>query len=181
MAVLIFSRWCRRLVWVLLWCVAGIAAFSRGAEPEELSDEEARQVQIAERFLDILMNNPRRGTALDRVYGHHVEFGTLNAFLEKLDQRLQSNSQDGAGWMLLGLIQSQRGGDAQAAEARSRPRRTGRPTRWLRTTWLSRCCGSASPRRRWQRSSALWPAILLGPICWKSRSSFKSAARKRRE
>jgi tetratricopeptide (TPR) repeat protein len=135
-AVRIFSRSCRRLAWVFLFWSAGISAFSRAAEPEELSDEEARQVQIAERFLDILMKNPRRGTALDRVYGHHVEFGTLDAFLEKLDQRLQDNTQDGAGWMLLGLIQSQRGADAQAAEALEQAE-THRPTDPLASYYLA--------------------------------------------
>lgn len=62
----------------------------------ELSDEEQQQVKNAERFLTVLEKNPRRGTALDRVYGHHVEFGTLDKFIASLKQRADKASGDGA-------------------------------------------------------------------------------------
>ena len=39
---------------------------------ESLSDEEKKQVEIADRFLTVLERSPRRGTALDRVYGLHA-------------------------------------------------------------------------------------------------------------
>ena len=87
------------------------------ADLDVLSDEEAKQVKIAERFLSVLEKSPRRGTALDRVHGHHVEFGTLDDFLEQLKQRIEKNPEDGTGWMLLGLFESQRGEDADAVEA----------------------------------------------------------------
>lgn len=83
----------------------------------ELSDEEQQQVKNAERFLTVLEKNPRRGTALDRVYGHHVEFGTLDKFIVSLKQRAEQAGGDGALWMLLGLFESQRGNDADAIEA----------------------------------------------------------------
>lgn len=49
-------------------------------EPRDGDDE--RQRQIAARFLTVLEKNPRRGTALDRVYGYHVEWGTLDALVK---------------------------------------------------------------------------------------------------
>ena len=44
----------------------------------DLSEEEKQQKQAAERFYSVLQKTPRRGTALDRVYSHHIEFGTLD-------------------------------------------------------------------------------------------------------
>ncbi len=84
---------------------------------DELSEEEIRQIKTAERFLSILEKNPRRGTALDRVYGHHVEFGSLDTFLQSLRERTEQSADDGAAWMLLGLFESQRGDDGAAADA----------------------------------------------------------------
>ena len=92
-------------------------ADAQNAAVDELSDEEQRQVQIAERFLTVLEKSPRRGTALDRIYGHHVEFGTLDEFLDSLGRRVKENPDDGVGWMLLGLFESQRGEDGAAIDA----------------------------------------------------------------
>jgi hypothetical protein len=47
------------------------------------SPEDVRERQSMERFLSLLEKNARRGTALDRVYGYHVERGTLDAFVER--------------------------------------------------------------------------------------------------
>ena len=95
------------------------AADSEAADSEasELSEEEARQIKTTERFLEVLLKNPRYGTALDRVYGHHVEFGTLDKFLLTLKDRAHSDADAGAMWMLLGLFESQRGSDAAAVES----------------------------------------------------------------
>jgi tetratricopeptide (TPR) repeat protein len=84
---------------------------------EDLSEEEAKQVQATERFLKVLEKSPRRGTALDRVYGHHVEFGTLDRFMKQLRDRVEKDARDDAAWMLIGLFEAQRGADAVAAEA----------------------------------------------------------------
>ena len=86
-------------------------------QADELSEDEAKQVQATERFLKVLEKSPRRGTALDRVYGHHVEFGSLDKFLEQLNQRVAKDDKDTEAWMLLGLFESQRGTDAAAVEA----------------------------------------------------------------
>ncbi|MEX1042272.1 MAG: DUF1583 domain-containing protein [Pirellulaceae bacterium] len=84
---------------------------------QEYSEDEQRQIDLAERFLTILAQNPRRGTALDRVYGHHIEFGTLETFIETLEASVKKEPENGQQWMLLGLFQSQRGNDNGAAEA----------------------------------------------------------------
>ena len=54
------------------------------APPDPAAAEEARERRSMERFLSLLEKNPRRGTALDRVYGYHVERGTLDAFIKSL-------------------------------------------------------------------------------------------------
>ena len=50
---------------------------------DSVSPEDERERQAMERFLALLEKNPRRGTALDRVYGYHVERGTLDAFVKR--------------------------------------------------------------------------------------------------
>ena len=82
-----------------------------------LSQEEAKQVKIAERFASILEKNPRRGTALERVYGHHVEYGTLDEYISGLRERVEKTPTDGTGWMILGLFEAHRGQDADAVDA----------------------------------------------------------------
>ena len=79
-----------------------------------------REAQIAERFLDVLLRRPRPGTALDRVYGYHVQAGTLDQLIEDLEpDDGNSGSEAGARAMLRGLLLLRRGSDAEAAEALS--------------------------------------------------------------
>jgi tetratricopeptide (TPR) repeat protein len=80
-------------------------------------ENDDRDTQVMERFLALLEKNPRRGTALDRVYGYHVERGTLDAFLKTYEDRTQADPKDGVAWMVRGLIESQRGRDAAAVTA----------------------------------------------------------------
>ncbi len=87
------------------------------AQETDAAAEELQQIKNAERFLSVLEKNPRYGTALDRVYGHHVEFGSLDKFLRSLHDRAAKNPDDGAAWMLLGMFEAQRGGDALSVEA----------------------------------------------------------------
>jgi tetratricopeptide (TPR) repeat protein len=88
------------------------AARSTGAATSD--DEKLRQ--STEQFLAVLERTPRRGTALDRLYGYHVEAGSLETFVKQFQDRTVKNAQDGAAWMILGLIESQRGHDAAAAQ-----------------------------------------------------------------
>lgn len=87
------------------------------AMPDEADETAVEQAKVLSRFMSVLEKTPRRGTALDRVYGHHVENGTLKSFLAELRAKLEKTPQDAASWMLLGLLESQRGQDAAAAEA----------------------------------------------------------------
>ncbi len=64
------------------------------------------------------MKRPRPGTALDRVYGFHIQAGTLDELIADLTK--QASEDDGSAgnrWMLVGLLQLQRGNDAAAAES----------------------------------------------------------------
>src|SRR6185369_6397024 len=79
----------------------------------EVDEELARQRQIVERFVGVLERNPRRGTALDRIYGFHIENGTIEKLVKDLHERVTAQPDDGAGWMILGLVESQRGHDAK--------------------------------------------------------------------
>jgi len=88
--------------------------------------EEKRQEETVRRFLTLLEKAPRKGTALDRVYGYHVERGTLDDFVKTYAERTALNPNDGAAWMILGLVESQRGRDA-AAVAALRQAETTRP------------------------------------------------------
>src|SRR5690349_12985804 len=74
-------------------------AVGQGPQAAELDAEAARQQQIVDRFLSVLERNPRRGTALDRIYGFYVETGTLDGFLRQLREAVEKNPGDGAKWM----------------------------------------------------------------------------------
>jgi tetratricopeptide (TPR) repeat protein len=86
-------------------------------EPAGESAEEAREKAIAERFRKVLETNPRRGTALDRLYGYHVERGSLDALIGEYATRTKKDPNDGVAWMIIGLLESQRGRDAAAVAA----------------------------------------------------------------
>ena len=71
-----------------------------------------------ERFLAVSWSrDPRRGTALERVYGYHVERGTLDALLKSYRDRASKDPVDGLPPLLIGLIESQRGRDSAAVAA----------------------------------------------------------------
>ncbi|MCS7466641.1 tetratricopeptide repeat protein [Stieleria sp. ICT_E10.1] len=83
------------------------------AKQTRLSEQERA---TAEKFLQVLLRRPRPGTALDRVYGFHVQNGTLDEFIASLD--VPDDAQNaGQQRMILGLLQAQRGRQALAAEA----------------------------------------------------------------
>ncbi|MBX9583075.1 MAG: tetratricopeptide repeat protein, partial [Gemmataceae bacterium] len=84
-------------------------------DPEELSAEEAKEKAIADRFQKVLDGNPRRGTALDRFYGYHVERGTLDKLIAEYTAR--AAKEPGSAWMVVGLLEAQRGKDAAAVAA----------------------------------------------------------------
>ena len=120
--------WCSRLLCLLAFAfVIGLlvvpqrTAASQQVEhfpaPEgEETVEEERERTLAKRFLVVLKRNPRLGTALDKIYGYHVGRGTLDEFGASLEKEA-SAADDGALWMILGLVQLQRGQDAVASDS----------------------------------------------------------------
>lgn len=101
---------------LLVWAGPGRAQSPPTASAAE-DAEEARERRNMERFLLLLEKSPRRGTALDRVYGYHVERGTLDGLIRSYEDRVSKTPTDGVGWLLLGLFESQRGRDAAAVNA----------------------------------------------------------------
>jgi tetratricopeptide (TPR) repeat protein len=98
--------------WLAAWGLITTVAWAQSGPLEE-----ERERKVAQRFLEILEKHPKRGTALDRVYGYHVERGTLDDFLKTYQARVANAPNDGAAWMVLGLLESQRGRDAAAVAA----------------------------------------------------------------
>ncbi|QDT02593.1 tetratricopeptide repeat protein [Rubripirellula lacrimiformis] len=84
--------------------------------PTGSSTESSKEQITADRFLQVLMRRPRPGTALDRVYGFHVQNGSLDDLIESLTVPPDADSA-GQKTMIRGLIQAQRGKSALAAEA----------------------------------------------------------------
>jgi tetratricopeptide (TPR) repeat protein len=117
--------------WLALSALAGLVVWSAAQQPpkkpanppaaeepkDDPSAEEAKEKAIAERFRKVLETNPRRGTALDRLYGYHVERGTLDKLVGEYAERTRQNPKDGVAWMIVGLLESQRGKDAAAVAA----------------------------------------------------------------
>ena len=89
---------------------------SQVSDQSEADAELEKERVAAERFLTVLEKNPRRGTALDKVYTFHVDRGSLNSWVQKYRDRVRKDPQDGPAWMLLGLIDLQRGQDAAAVQ-----------------------------------------------------------------
>src|SRR5262245_56209465 len=112
------------LAWTLLallggtkWATAQAPQRPVPQPGEDAQAEEAKEKAVAERFRKVLETNPRRGTALDRLYGHHVEYGTLDKLIGEYAARAKADPKDGVAWMIVGLLESQRGKDAAAVAA----------------------------------------------------------------
>ena len=111
-SVLRFAWWV-----VLLGVTIGPNRPARAQAADPAAAEEARERRAMERYVSLLEKNPRRGTALDRVYGYHVERGTLDDLIKTYRDRLARKSDDGAAALILGLLEFQRGQDAAAVAA----------------------------------------------------------------
>ena len=105
-----------RLLAVLTLTINLAVSFPAAAQDDA---EEAREAKIIERFVTVLEKNPRRGTALDKVYGFHVERGSLDGFVKTYREKATAAKGTGASpvWMIVGLVESLRGQDAAAADA----------------------------------------------------------------
>jgi len=101
---------------IVLW-VGWLCSLAVIAAGQTDTSGESREKAIAERFQVVLEKNPRRGTAFDRVYGYHVERGQVDVLITTYQDRLKRDPQDGVAWTILGLVESQRGNDANAVAA----------------------------------------------------------------
>ena len=96
------------------WAVHALA-FQDADKTETPAEANARKIAV--RFLSILEKKPRFGTALDKVYGFHVERGTLEEFVQSYRDRIKKDETDGTAWMMLALLEFQRGHDSEAVKA----------------------------------------------------------------
>ena len=105
-------------IFLAICCVTSCVYAAVTCQKQEERDQEAQRDAItAQRFLTIVEKNPQRGTALEKVFAHHLQLGTLDAFVGELEKRTKENPSDGVAWMLLGLFESQRRMDTQAIAA----------------------------------------------------------------
>ncbi len=109
------------ILWLIgLVLLGGFLARPLEAQEVELSEEEKREQVAAERFLELLLKRPTTGTALERVFGFHVVRGDLGELLAGLEKKAAAAADEqsaGNHFMVIGLLQLQRGEEAQAAEA----------------------------------------------------------------
>ena len=100
--------------WLSLCCLVGIlmACHLKG---QEADPDEAKEKSVADRFVTVLEKNPRRGTALDKVYGFHVERGSLDGLIKNYRDKTQTakGADAGTAWMIVGLLESLRGATCQ--------------------------------------------------------------------
>src|SRR5262245_40797535 len=110
------KRWS---VLLALLIVASLSLAGAGQDKAKAPQADAPDAerQVVDRFLTVLEKNPRRGTALDRVYGFHVERGGLDELVKRYQQRTTKDAKDGTAWMILALIEAHRGRDAAAVAA----------------------------------------------------------------
>jgi tetratricopeptide (TPR) repeat protein len=105
--------------WALLVvAAAGPAQLPSDNRPDQavaspLEDDPA----LLRRYLDALEKNPRRGSALDRVYGLNVERGKINELIDGYRSRTEKSPDDAVAWMVLGLLEAHRGRDGAAVPA----------------------------------------------------------------
>ncbi len=65
---------CRKFLILAFYLTLGIVGIS-ATSAQEVDPDEAKEKSVIDRFVVVLEKNPRRGTALDKVYGFHVERG----------------------------------------------------------------------------------------------------------
>ncbi|MBS0202102.1 MAG: DUF1583 domain-containing protein [Planctomycetes bacterium] len=108
--------WYELLLLVPLTITVVVSALAFAQEPDP---EETREAGIVARFVTVLEKNPRRGTALDKVYGFHVERGTLDTLIATYRETAEAakGAAAGPGWMIVGLLESLRGQDAESVAA----------------------------------------------------------------
>ena len=145
----------RRLI--VSGCLLGLGAprHALAAAAQGGAGRGRRERQVMERFLAVLERAPRRGTALDRVYGYHVERGTLDALIktyqDRTAQRPERRRRLAPARPGRGPARPRRGGRGGVPQGRGR---AGRTTPCPPITWARPSSSSASPTPPPRRSSA---------------------------
>ncbi|MDB5342997.1 MAG: tetratricopeptide repeat protein [Schlesneria sp.] len=108
-----------RIVLAVLLGWAVVIAGSVATCLAQESADDAVERQNIERFATILERNPRRGPAFDKVYGYHLERGSLDTLVTSYQQQAEQREgiEAAARWMIVGMIEAQRGHDPQAIVA----------------------------------------------------------------
>ena len=158
-----------------LACVVCYLVRPPGAGPARRSRRRRRSGPPADRSwsgsLTVLEKNPRRGTALDKIYGFHVENGSLEPVRQDV-----LRDRDGEGPQGRHRLDDPgpgriRSGAAMPPPSRPLPRRPQLRQDRLAgrlSTWASRWCSSASRTRPRKPSRKPSPASRRRPICWRS-------------
>ena len=111
---------CRGLLPVCL-ALFHITVICSNVDSEDRHLDQVNQDQVTGRFMQVLLRRPRLGTALDRVYGYHVQAGTIDQFIEDLETEVETSGDDrGQKTMLLGLFEMHRGRNIRAVAALKR-------------------------------------------------------------
>ena len=91
---------------LLLACGPSVTAVDDSASSTSESEEAAFQI-VADRYLTILLDHPRRGVAFDRWYRLHLDAGRLDELVSSLDR--DENADGFATQILLGFVSERRG------------------------------------------------------------------------
>ncbi len=105
------------ICWIAVSClIIGTCISITAQEP---NPDDVKEKGIVDRFVVVLEKNPRRGTALDKVYGYHVERGSLDGLVKSYRDKAQTQKggDGGLSWLVIGLLESLRGQDAAAVNA----------------------------------------------------------------
>ncbi|MDR1492299.1 MAG: tetratricopeptide repeat protein [Planctomycetaceae bacterium] len=84
---------------------------------QETSDSQANEKQAIDRFWKILVQSPRKGTALDRVYSYYIDEGKWDALHDLAQSPTISEPNNGKSFLLFGLILSRHNEDFDATTA----------------------------------------------------------------
>ena len=93
------------LLFLLLVCTATLCV---------ADDAEQR---VLERYKEILVKSPKRGTTFDRVYGHYVDTGQNTLLYQECQAATQNKPNDAGAWLLFGLVAERRNKTEEAAQA----------------------------------------------------------------
>lgn len=93
-----------RLSNILACFVVLFASFCFAQDDQTPSSPIDKEKEVVERFWKVLLQNPRPGTAFERVYSYHIDRGTLPELNEAVKSLTKSEPQNGKVFLLLGLI-----------------------------------------------------------------------------